>query len=30
VLAAMFQAALQGFPTAPAGPRRVDVQVGSG
>ena len=28
VLPAMFQAALQGFPTAPAGPRRVDIQVG--
>jgi hypothetical protein len=28
VLPAMFQAALQGFPTPPAGPRRVDIQVG--
>ena len=28
VLPAMFQAAMQGFPTPPAGPRRVDIQVG--
>lgn len=28
VLPAMFQAALQGFPTPPQGPRRVDIQVG--
>ncbi len=28
VLPAMFQAALQGFPTPPPGPRRVDVQIG--
>lgn len=28
VLPAMFQAALQGFPNPPAGPRRVDIQVG--
>jgi hypothetical protein len=28
VLAAMFEAALQGFPASPAGPRRVDIQVG--
>jgi len=28
VLPAMFDAAMQGFPTPPAGPRRVDVQVG--
>lgn len=28
VLPAMFQAALQGFPTAPAGTRRVNIQVG--
>jgi hypothetical protein len=28
VLPAMFEAALQGFPNPPAGPRRVDVQVG--
>lgn len=27
-LAAMFQAALQGFPTPPQGPRRVDIQIG--
>jgi len=29
VLPAMFDAALQGFPNAPAGPRRVDVQLGA-
>lgn len=29
VLPAMFQAAMQGFPVAPQGPRRVDIQVGS-
>lgn len=29
VLPAMFQAALQGFPNPPPGPRRVDVQVGT-
>ena len=28
VFPAMFQAAMQGFPTPPAGPRRVDIQVG--
>jgi len=28
VFPAMFQAALQGFPTPPPGPRRVDIQVG--
>jgi hypothetical protein len=28
VLPAMFEAAMQGFPTPPAGPRRVDIQVG--
>jgi hypothetical protein len=28
VLHAMFDAAMQGFPTPPAGPRRVDIQVG--
>lgn len=28
VLPAMFEAALQGFPAPPAGPRRVDIQVG--
>jgi hypothetical protein len=28
VLPAMFDAAMQGFPNAPAGPRRVDVQLG--
>jgi hypothetical protein len=28
VLPAMFQAAMQGFPTPPQGPRRVDIQVG--
>ncbi|WBY03628.1 DUF4136 domain-containing protein [Ramlibacter tataouinensis] len=28
VLPAMFQAALQGFPTPPVGPRRVDIQIG--
>ncbi|HYD75965.1 DUF4136 domain-containing protein [Ramlibacter sp.] len=28
VLPAMFQAALQGFPNPPAGPRRVDIQLG--
>lgn len=28
VLPAMFEAAMQGFPNPPAGPRRVDVQVG--
>lgn len=28
VLPALFQAALQGFPTPPPGPRRVDIQVG--
>lgn len=28
VFPAMFQAALQGFPTPPAGPRRVDIQIG--
>ena len=28
VLPAMFQAALQGFPNPPAGPRRVDIQIG--
>jgi hypothetical protein len=28
VLPAMFDAAMQGFPTPPAGPRRVDIQVG--
>lgn len=28
VLAAMFDAALQGFPNAPAGPRRVNIQLG--
>jgi hypothetical protein len=28
VFPAMFQAAMQGFPTPPAGARRVDVQVG--
>jgi hypothetical protein len=28
VLPAMFQAAMQGFPVAPQGPRRVDIQVG--
>lgn len=27
-LAAMFQAAMQGFPTPPPGPRRVDIQIG--
>ena len=27
VFPAMFEAALQGFPTPPAGPRRVDIQV---
>jgi hypothetical protein len=30
VFGAMFQAALQGFPTPPPGSRRVDVQVGAG
>jgi hypothetical protein len=29
VLAAMFGAALQGFPTPPPGPRRVDIQMGN-
>lgn len=29
VLPAMFQAALQGFPNPPQGPRRVDIQIGS-
>ncbi|GAC1604077.1 MAG: hypothetical protein NVS3B2_09200 [Ramlibacter sp.] len=29
VFPAMFQAAMQGFPAAPPGPRRVDIQVGS-
>jgi hypothetical protein len=29
VLPAMFEAALQGFPTAPPGPRRVNIQVGA-
>lgn len=29
VLPAMFEAALQGFPNAPAGPRRVDIQIGA-
>ena len=29
VLGAMFEAALQGFPNAPAGPRRVDIPVGA-
>jgi hypothetical protein len=29
ILPAMFEAALQGFPTPPPGPRRVDIQVGS-
>lgn len=29
VLPAMFDAAMQGFPTPPAGPRRVDIQLGS-
>jgi hypothetical protein len=29
VLPAMFDAALQGFPTPPPGPRRVDIQVGA-
>jgi hypothetical protein len=29
VLPAMFEAALQGFPNPPAGPRRVDIQVGA-
>jgi hypothetical protein len=29
VLPAMFSAALQGFPNPPAGPRRVDIQVGA-
>jgi Domain of unknown function (DUF4136) len=29
VLPAMFEAALQGFPTPPAGPRRVDIHVGA-
>lgn len=29
VLPAMFQAALQGFPNPPQGPRRVDIQVGA-
>jgi hypothetical protein len=29
VFPAMFQAAMQGFPVAPQGPRRVDIQVGS-
>lgn len=28
VLPAMFEAALQGFPNAPAGPRRVNIQIG--
>jgi hypothetical protein len=28
VFAAMFEAALQGFPNPPAGPRRVAVQIG--
>jgi hypothetical protein len=28
VFPAMFEAALQGFPTPPPGPRRVDIQVG--
>ena len=28
VLPAMFQAAMQGFPTPPVGPRRVDIHVG--
>jgi hypothetical protein len=28
VLAAMFEAAMQGFPNTPAGPRRVDIQLG--
>jgi hypothetical protein len=28
VLPAMFDAAMQGFPNPPAGPRRVDIQVG--
>jgi uncharacterized protein DUF4136 len=28
VFPAMFQAALQGFPTPPTGPRRVDIQIG--
>jgi hypothetical protein len=30
VFPAMFDAALQGFPTPPAGPRRVDIHVGAG
>jgi hypothetical protein len=30
VFPAMFQAAMQGFPVAPQGPRRVDIQVGGG
>ena len=29
VLPAMFEAALQGFPNAPIGPRRVDIQIGA-
>lgn len=29
VLPAMFEAAMQGFPNPPAGPRRVDIQVGA-
>jgi hypothetical protein len=29
VLPAMFEAAMQGFPNPPAGPRRVDIRVGS-
>lgn len=28
VLPAMFQAAMQGFPAPPAGPRRIDIQIG--
>jgi len=28
VLPAMFEAAMQGFPNPPPGPRRVDIQVG--
>ena len=28
VLPAMFEAAMQGFPNPPQGPRRVDIQVG--
>lgn len=30
VLPAMFEAAMQGFPTPPPGPRRVDIQMGQG